>query len=98
MLTFAEEFLLLSHDEKSGQFHDPPALILDTALAAAVMMDLALLNRIDTDLDTLTLIFERNGFAAKAAYSADEALESSREFRPNLLLCDVTMPDRKSVV
>jgi CheY-like chemotaxis protein len=44
--------------------------------------------------DTLTLIFERNGFAAKAAYSAEEGLESSREFAPNLLLCDVTMPGR----
>jgi CheY-like chemotaxis protein len=44
--------------------------------------------------DTLTLIFERNGFSAKAAYSADEALESSRQFSPNLLLCDVTMPGR----
>jgi CheY-like chemotaxis protein len=44
--------------------------------------------------DTLTLIFERNGFAAKQAYSADEALESSRTFAPNLLLCDVTMPGR----
>jgi CheY-like chemotaxis protein len=44
--------------------------------------------------DTLTLIFEKNGFKAKAAYSADEALESSREFAPHLLLCDVTMPVR----
>src|SRR5258708_13294930 len=44
--------------------------------------------------DTLTIIFERNGFSAKAAYSADEALESSREFTPNLLLCDVTIPGR----
>jgi CheY-like chemotaxis protein len=44
--------------------------------------------------DTLTLIFERNGFAAKTAYSADEALESSRQFTPDLLLCDVTMPGR----
>lgn len=44
--------------------------------------------------DTLTLIFERNGFAAKAAYSADEALKRSREFTPDLLLCDVTMPGR----
>ncbi len=44
--------------------------------------------------DTLTLIFERNGFAAKAAYSAEEGLLSSREFEPNLLLCDITMPDR----
>jgi CheY-like chemotaxis protein len=44
--------------------------------------------------DTLALIFERNGFAAKAAYSADEALECSRKFAPHLLLCDVTMPAR----
>jgi DNA-binding response OmpR family regulator len=44
--------------------------------------------------DTLALIFEKNGFDAKAAYSADEALSSSREFVPNLLLCDVTMPGR----
>jgi CheY-like chemotaxis protein len=44
--------------------------------------------------DTLALIFERNGFSAKVAYSADEALVSSREFAPDLLLCDVTMPGR----
>lgn len=44
--------------------------------------------------DTLTLIFERNGFAAKATYSAEEALKSSRESAPDLLLCDVTMPGR----
>src|SRR5437868_11836989 len=44
--------------------------------------------------DTLALIFERNGFIAKAVYSADEALECSRFFAPNLLLCDVTMPAR----
>jgi CheY-like chemotaxis protein len=44
--------------------------------------------------DTLTLIFERNGFAAKAVYSADEALQCAHEFGPDLLLCDVTMPGR----
>jgi CheY-like chemotaxis protein len=44
--------------------------------------------------DTLTLIFEKSGFAAKAAYSADEALDCSRRFPPDLLLCDVTMPGR----
>jgi CheY-like chemotaxis protein len=44
--------------------------------------------------DTMTLIFERNGFAAKAAYSADQALECSREFVPHLLLCDISMPAR----
>lgn len=44
--------------------------------------------------DTLSLIFERNGFRAKPAYSADEALEFSRHFSPDLLLCDITMPKR----
>lgn len=44
--------------------------------------------------DTLSLIFAKNGFDSKAAYSADEALECAREFPPHLLLCDVTMPGR----
>jgi CheY-like chemotaxis protein len=44
--------------------------------------------------DTLSVIFAKNGFDARAAYSADEALESAREFSPDLLLCDVTMPGR----
>jgi DNA-binding response OmpR family regulator len=44
--------------------------------------------------DTLALIFEKNGFDAKAAYSADEALQYARDFDPHLLLCDVTMPDK----
>jgi CheY-like chemotaxis protein len=44
--------------------------------------------------DTLALIFVKNGFDARAAYSADQALETARAFHPNLLLCDVTMPGR----
>jgi CheY-like chemotaxis protein len=44
--------------------------------------------------DTLKLIFEKSGFSAKAAYSAEQGLQFSREFAPNLLLCDVTMPGR----
>jgi DNA-binding response OmpR family regulator len=44
--------------------------------------------------DTLSMVFEKSGFKAKTAYSADQALEYSREFSPNLLLCDVTMPGR----
>lgn len=44
--------------------------------------------------DTLALIFVKNGFEARAAYSADQALETARAFHPNLLLCDVTMPGR----
>ena len=44
--------------------------------------------------DTLTLIFEKSGYTARAAYSADQGLECSREFVPNLLLCDISMPGR----
>ena len=44
--------------------------------------------------DTLALIFEKNGFAAKAAYRADEALRCARDYTPDLMLCDITMPGR----
>ena len=44
--------------------------------------------------DTLALIFEKSGFAAKTAYSAEQGLEYARQFSPHLLLCDVTMPGR----
>jgi CheY-like chemotaxis protein len=43
--------------------------------------------------DTLTLIFMVNGFQAEARYSAAEALARARVFSPELLLCDVSMPD-----
>jgi len=44
--------------------------------------------------DTLSLIFVKSGFDARTSYSAEEALECAREFSPDLLLCDVTMPGR----
>ena len=47
--------------------------------------------------DTLTLIFSRCGFEAKAAYSADQAMEYARECPPDLLLCDISMPVRDGV-
>jgi CheY-like chemotaxis protein len=44
--------------------------------------------------DTLTLVFEKSGFEAKAAYSASQAIEFAPQFKPDLLLCDVTMPGK----
>jgi CheY-like chemotaxis protein len=44
--------------------------------------------------DTLALIFQKDGFEAKAVYTADDGLKYAHQFSPNLLLCDVTMPDR----
>ncbi|MFA5041311.1 MAG: GPP34 family phosphoprotein [Bdellovibrionales bacterium] len=49
-LTLLEEFLLLAFDEQTGQLHplDPDAL--NCAIAGAVLMDLSLRNRVDSDL------------------------------------------------
>lgn len=44
--------------------------------------------------DTLALIFVTSGFDARATYSAEEALEYARDFFPDLLLCDVSMPGK----
>ena len=56
MLTFAEELLLLAHDEKSGNFANIQDLLMNTALAGAVLMDLAILNRVDTDVSSLVIL------------------------------------------
>lgn len=47
--------------------------------------------------DTLGLIFRKHGFEAKVAYSANSALRCARTFTPDLLLCDITMPDRSGL-
>ena len=56
MLTFAEEILLLLLDDESGEFVPAPAWSRQCALAGAVLMDLALENRIDTDLRKLVVV------------------------------------------
>jgi DNA-binding response OmpR family regulator len=47
--------------------------------------------------DTLSLIFNKCGYDATAAYSADQAMEFARVSPPNLLLCDISMPGRDGV-
>lgn len=42
--------------------------------------------------DTLALIFQREGFAASAVYSAEEALVFIANHRPALVISDVIMP------
>ena len=56
MLRFSEEILLLQLRDEEGRFVDAPSAVLDHALAGAVLMDLALENRIDTDLDNLIMV------------------------------------------
>ena len=55
-MRFAEELLLLLLNEDTGYFAPIPEWKMSCALAGGVLMDLALENRIDTDLKTLTLI------------------------------------------
>ena len=57
MLRFAEELLILVLDEGRGEFAPSlPPRSLNLALAGAVLMDLALEGRIDTDLERLMAI------------------------------------------
>jgi len=55
MLRFAEEILILVLDEERGDLAAAPRS-LDLALAGAVLMDLALEDRIDTDTERLMLV------------------------------------------
>lgn len=56
MLRFAEEIVLLMLRDDDGKFEPVPIMSMQHALAAAVLMDLALENRIDTDPENLILI------------------------------------------
>ena len=55
-MRFAEEILLMLLDEKTGYFIPIPEWKMSCVLAGGVLMDLALENRIDTDVGALTLI------------------------------------------
>ena len=56
MLRFAEEIMLLLLDDKGGRFIDTRSTSRECALAGAVLMDLALEGRIDTDPERLFMI------------------------------------------
>ena len=56
MLRFAEEIMLLLLDDEGERFLRVPDWSLRYALAGGVLMDLAMEDRIDTDLEQLTLV------------------------------------------
>lgn len=58
MLSLAEEILLLGLDSKTGRPADLPPYSVQFAIAGAVLCDLALRDRIDSDLETLTVTDE----------------------------------------
>lgn len=55
-MRFAEEILLLLLSEKTGYFIPIPEWKMSCVLAGSVLIDLSFENRIDSDLETLTLL------------------------------------------
>lgn len=47
--------------------------------------------------DTLQMILSQHGFEAAVAYDGETVIESARQFRPQIFLCDVMMPDMNGV-
>lgn len=47
--------------------------------------------------DTLCMIFKANGYDSEARYSAADGFELAKCFEPNLVLCDVTMPQESGL-
>ncbi len=47
--------------------------------------------------DTLCLIYKINGFDSQASYSAQDGFERAKSFEPNLVLCDVTLPEESGL-
>ena len=56
MLSFAEEIMLLLLEDEDGRFIHVPELSMRCVLSGAVLLDLALKNKIDTDLEKLIII------------------------------------------
>src|ERR1035437_9157359 len=50
-----------------------------------------------TIADTLALIFATNGYEARTAYSAEQALEMLDEWRPDLAVIDVVLPGMNGI-
>ena len=55
-LSLPEELLLALLDEESGYFRQVPGWNLNCAMVGAALGELSLLGRIDTDLESLTLL------------------------------------------
>ena len=56
MLSLPEELILMLLNEDNGYFHQVPGWSLHCAVAGAVLAELSLLSRIDTDMDSLFLV------------------------------------------
>ena len=55
-LNLPEELILMLLNEQNGYFHQVPGWVLNCAVVGAVLAELSLVSRIDTDLDSLILV------------------------------------------
>ena len=55
-LSLPEELILMLLNEENGYFHQVPGWDLNCAVAGAVLAELSLLSRIDTDMESLFLV------------------------------------------
>ena len=51
----------------------------------------------ETIADTLALIFRSNGYDAKTAYSAEQALEMLETWQPDVAIIDVVLPGMNGI-
>ena len=51
----------------------------------------------ETIADTLALIFSSNGYDARSVYSAEQALETLDNWRPDLAVIDVVLPGMNGI-
>ncbi|MFT4112236.1 response regulator transcription factor [Silvibacterium sp.] len=47
--------------------------------------------------DTLAIILNQSGFEARAVYSGEKAVESAKEWSPDMLISDVIMTDLNGI-
>jgi CheY-like chemotaxis protein len=47
--------------------------------------------------DTLAIILNQQGYDAAAVYSGNDAVETARKVRPDLIISDVIMPDMNGI-
>lgn len=79
MLNFAEELYLLALDDRQGEVIHTSLKVFDQVLAGALLMDLALRNRLDADVAELRLV---DGAATGDPLLDETLAELQRDSRP----------------
>ena len=96
-MRISEEILLLLLSEESGYFHPIPSWDLSCVTAGAMLADLALDNRIDTDLESLNLI-DATGTGDDALDSVLQEIAKEKETRSTQYWVEKTAHRSESVI